>query len=148
MHYQEVWWYLLGRDWVGLKWHPVLKVWKQVEDKHSEAMQNSYRWKPLAIIMLNIAPESHDCSSQSRNQMLRFWLCSSFFFFLFSVSSSITHKVYSVYQESVHQTNALLSKIFHFLVTAVCEFGELWSKTHVTMAFVYAILCVITHTTP
>ena len=35
--------YLLIRDWAGLKCHPVLKVWKHLQDKHSEEMQNSYR---------------------------------------------------------------------------------------------------------
>ena len=37
----------LSRDWAGLKWRPVLKahvqVWKQLQDKPSEEMQNSYR---------------------------------------------------------------------------------------------------------
>ena len=28
--------YLLSRDWAGLKWHPVLKVWEHLQDKHSE----------------------------------------------------------------------------------------------------------------
>ena len=41
--YQEVQQYLLSRDWAGIKWHPVLKVWEQLQDKHSEEMQNSYR---------------------------------------------------------------------------------------------------------
>ena len=35
--------YLLSRDWVSSKWHPVLKVWEQLQDKHSKEMQNSYR---------------------------------------------------------------------------------------------------------
>ena len=43
--------YLLSRDWAGLKWRPVLKVWEQLQDKYSKDTQNSYRWKPLAIIM-------------------------------------------------------------------------------------------------
>ena len=25
--------YLLRRDWAGLKWHPVLKVWGQLQDE-------------------------------------------------------------------------------------------------------------------
>ena len=33
----------LSRDWVGLKWRSVPKVWEQLQDKHSEQMQNSYR---------------------------------------------------------------------------------------------------------
>ena len=48
----------------------------------------------------------------------------SFFFlsfFLSSFPSRITQKVYSVYERSAHQTNAILSKIFLFLVRAVCE---------------------------
>ena len=40
--YQEVQQYLLGRDWVGLKWRPVVKVWEQLQDKPSKVMQNSY----------------------------------------------------------------------------------------------------------
>ena len=47
--YQEVWSYLLSRDWAGLKRCPVLKVWEKLQDKHSKAMQNSYRWKPLSM---------------------------------------------------------------------------------------------------
>ena len=43
--------YFLISNWVGLKWRPVLKVWEQLQDKHSEETQNSYRWKPLAILM-------------------------------------------------------------------------------------------------
>ena len=43
--------YLLIRDWADLKWRPVLKVWQQLQDKHSEDTQNSYRRKPLAILM-------------------------------------------------------------------------------------------------
>ena len=39
---------LLSRDWAGLKWHP---AWEQLQGKHSEEMQNSYRSKPLAILM-------------------------------------------------------------------------------------------------
>ena len=35
--------YLLSRDRTGFKWRPVLKVWEQLQDKHSEEMQNSYR---------------------------------------------------------------------------------------------------------
>ena len=42
----------LSRDWVGLKWRPVLKVSEQLQDKHSEEMQNAYRRKPLAIAIL------------------------------------------------------------------------------------------------
>ena len=34
---------LLRRDWAGLKWRPVLMVWEQLQDKHNEEMQNSYR---------------------------------------------------------------------------------------------------------
>ena len=49
--YQEVRYYLLSRNWVGLKWHPVLKIWEQLQDKHSKGMQNSYGLKPLAILM-------------------------------------------------------------------------------------------------
>ena len=29
----------VSRDCVGLKWCPVLNVWKQLQDKHSEEMQ-------------------------------------------------------------------------------------------------------------
>ena len=49
--YPEVRQYLLSKDWVGLKWCLVLKVWEYLQDKHSEEMQNSYRLKTLAILM-------------------------------------------------------------------------------------------------
>ena len=90
-------------------------------------MQNSYRWKPLAILVQNITPESHDFS-QSRKlntkiSILFFNLlfCSFFLSFSLSFPSSISQKVYSVYEPSKHQTNVLLSEIFLFLVTAACE---------------------------
>ena len=35
--------YLLIRDWEGLKWRPVLKVWEQLQDKRSKETQNSSR---------------------------------------------------------------------------------------------------------
>ena len=43
--------YFLSRNWDGFKWRPVLKVWEQLQDKQSKVMQNSYTWKPLAILM-------------------------------------------------------------------------------------------------
>ena len=33
----------LSRDWMGSKWHLVLKVWEPVQDKHSKVIQNAYR---------------------------------------------------------------------------------------------------------
>ena len=42
-NYQEVRYCRLSRDWAGLKWRPVHKVWEQLQDKRSEKMQNSYR---------------------------------------------------------------------------------------------------------
>ena len=33
----------IKREWAGLKWHPVFKVWEQLQDKHSKEMQNLYR---------------------------------------------------------------------------------------------------------
>ena len=33
--------YCLGRDWAGLKGHPVLKVYEQRQDKHNKKMQDS-----------------------------------------------------------------------------------------------------------
>ena len=51
--------------------------------------------------------------------ILFFFLSSSFF--LSSLPSSITQNVYGVYERSTHQTNALLSEIFLFLVRASCE---------------------------
>ena len=65
----------------------------------------------------------------------------SFFLLLSSFPRSITQKVYSVYKQSTHQTDALLSEIFLFLVRAVCKLSC------VTKAFLYAILCIITCTT-
>ena len=41
--YQEVQSYLLSRNWTGFKWGHVLKVLEQLQDKHSEQMQNFYR---------------------------------------------------------------------------------------------------------
>ena len=40
--------YFLSRDWAGSKWHPVLKVWKKLQDKYCKVMQNAYtcRLKP------------------------------------------------------------------------------------------------------
>ena len=35
--------YFLSRNWAGLKWHNVLKVWEPLQDEHSKVMQNSYR---------------------------------------------------------------------------------------------------------
>ena len=78
--YQEVQQYVLSRDWVGLKWHPVLKVREQLQDKRREKMQNSYRSKPLAILMSNIAPEFHSFSHSLENCMRKFRFCSSYIF--------------------------------------------------------------------
>ena len=30
--------YFLSRDWGGLKWRPVLKVWEQLQDEHSKTL--------------------------------------------------------------------------------------------------------------
>ena len=65
------------------------------------------------------------------------------FFLLSSLPSSITQKVYEVYEWSTHQMNALLSEIFLFLVRPACQLRLLWPKTCVVVAFLYAILCVI-----
>ena len=36
--------YFLSRDWVGLKWRPVLKVWEQLkEKKNSKMIQETMR---------------------------------------------------------------------------------------------------------
>ena len=35
--------YFFSRDWAGSKWCPVLKVWEQLQDKHSKVTQNSYQ---------------------------------------------------------------------------------------------------------
>ena len=69
--------------------------------------------------MQNIAPESHDFSSVSRKLNAKVLILLLFFFFL-SFPSSITQKVYSIHEQSTHQTNALLSEIFLFLVRAAC----------------------------
>ena len=43
---------------------------------------------------------------------------------------------------------ALLSEIFLFFITAACELtDELWPQTHITVVFLYVILCIIIHTT-
>ena len=44
-----------------------------------------------------------------------------FFFFFLSFPLHITQKLCGVYKRSAHQTNALLSDIFLFLVRAACE---------------------------
>ena len=33
--------YFFSRNWVDWIWHPVLKVWKQIQSKHSKVKQNS-----------------------------------------------------------------------------------------------------------
>ena len=55
------------------------KVWEQLQDKDSKVMQNSYRWKPLVILMWNILPEFHKFFSQSRKLNMKFQFCSYFF---------------------------------------------------------------------
>ena len=72
----------LNRNWEGLKWRHVLKVWEQLQDKHSEEMLNSYRLKPLPILMSNIAPESNDFSSQLRKSNAKISILFFFFFLL------------------------------------------------------------------
>ena len=42
---------VFSRQQVGLTWHPGLNVQKHFQDKQSKGMQNSYIWKPLAIVM-------------------------------------------------------------------------------------------------
>ena len=71
----------------------------------------------------------------------------SFFLSFFSIMHN--SKVYSVYEQSAHQTNALLSEIFLFWVRTACKAKiELWLQMHIKVAFLYAILCIITCTTP
>ena len=56
------------------------------------------------------------------------------FVLLSSFPSSITQKVYSVFELSGHQTNALLSEIFIFLVTAACELRSMsYDPTHASL---------------
>ena len=49
--HQEVRCYFSSTEWAVSKWYFVLKVWKQLLDKHSKVTLNAYRWKPLAILM-------------------------------------------------------------------------------------------------
>ena len=80
----SVWYYLLSRDWVGLKWRPVLKVWEQLHDNHS----NCY---------VKYSPDFHYFSSQSCKSNAKFSIL--YFFFLLSflfLFFSITHNSKSV----------------------------------------------------
>ena len=87
--------------------------------------------------MSNIAPKFHYFSSQSRKSNMKISILFFFFFlslflslFLLlssSFSSSITQIVYGVHKRFTHQTNALLSEIFPFLVRAA---HELRSKSY------------------
>ena len=54
----------------------------------------------------------------------------SFDFVLSSFPSSITQKVYGMYEQSAHQMNTLLSKIFLFLVRAACELRLSYGPKH------------------
>ena len=66
---------MLSTEWVGSKWHPLLKVWEELQDVHSKDMQNSYIGKPLHVAIL----------------IFDFVLLPSF-------SSSLTQTLYSVYE--------------------------------------------------
>ena len=148
-HYQKVRLYLLSRDWVGLKRCSVLKEWKQLQENHGEEMQNSYTWKPLAILSQNIAPESHDFSSQSRkNQMRKFQFCYSSFFFLSSFFYPIKHNskcigcIRMIHTPNESSTIKDLAFLGQSCIQAKTD--ELWPKTGVMVAFLHAILWVIT----
>ena len=116
--------YFLSMDLAGFKWHPVLKVWEQLQGKHSKVTQNFYKRKPLTILFLcKIYFQSSINYPHSReNSIQKFWFCSSFFFFL-SYLFSLQHnsKLHGIYKQSTHQTTTLLSEIFLFLVRAVCK---------------------------
>ena len=117
-HYQEVWYYFLSRDWVGSKWRPVERSskintaeWcKTIIDKTLGCSNVKYTPR-VPLLLLTV----------EKNQMykLRFvLLLSSLFFFLFPCT---TQKLYGQYERSAHQTTALVSEIFLFLVRAACK---------------------------
>ena len=43
-------------EWLGFKWPPVLKVWKQLCNNDSKVSQNTYRQKAFAVLLLKHAP--------------------------------------------------------------------------------------------
>ena len=103
--------YFLSRNWPGSKWHPALKVCKQLQDKHGEVMQNSYRWKPLAFLMSNILPEFHQFSSKLKKSKAKisiwffFFLLLLFFFFFLPFFLLFPHaqlQKYMVYKNNLH----------------------------------------------
>ena len=106
----------LSMDWAGFECCHVLKrYWSSSKiNTCSEEMQNSYIWNS-ELLLCQIHPQSpitspHCQEIECENFDFVLLLPSSFFFL--SRSSSITHKVYSIYQWFTHQTNALLSGIF------------------------------------
>ena len=89
-------------------------------------------------------------SSLSRNRTRKFQICSTFFFFSFFLSyfflsfflsfpSRITHDVYEWF---THQTNALISEIFLFLVRAACELRSMsYGPKHASWWLSYTPFC-------
>ena len=84
--YQEVQQYLLSRDWAGLKWCPVLKVWEQLQDKQSEEMQNTIDENPQLFLRNNLAPEFDDFIQFFSSLFVFFSSCSFFFSILLQKS--------------------------------------------------------------
>ena len=83
--------------WTGSKWPPVLKVWEQLCDNHSQVGQNTYRQKAFAILLLKMSQEFCYPTQKLRKTNLKFRFCypsffffllCSFFFFLLHLSSS------------------------------------------------------------
>ena len=71
-----------------------------------------------------------------------------FCFLLSSFCSSLTEKLYSVYERSAHQMIALLSEVILFLARAACKLRSVsYGSKHVVDSFLNTILCVLTCTT-
>ena len=72
---------------------------------------------------------------------LSFFLSSSSFF-LSSFPSHKTQKVYGIYEQSAHQTTALLSEILLFLVRAACELRSMsYGYKHISRVLSYMPFC-------
>ena len=140
--HQEVWKYFLSRDWAGSKWHPVLKVWGQLQDKYSRVMQNSYGWEPLA--KCKIYSQSSNYPSHNWEILTwKFWSCSSSSFFFVMHNSKTVWRIRAIYTPNDFST----VRDFPFLGWSCMQakIGELWLQTRITVSLLYGILCILTH---
>ena len=122
-----------------------------------EAPPRKTQWRDAKLLKMRTfsyscvkySPESHDFSSQLRKSntkisILFFSFLLSFFFLSFFFS--IKHNSKSVQCiQTIHTPNECsIIKDLPFLGLSCMQakINELWPKTRVTMAFLYAILCV------